>query len=115
VTVLYRQTASDDIVRQFRYYLLSAEAPEIALRLRQPVRGTIQSLQSPYPGRDIATRTRCLSLHISSASLRRVFEAAAFGRAYSSCFGTHHSGMILLMRSFRTTGPHCGWNSVAIF
>ena len=26
--VLYRQTAGDDIVRQFRYYLLSAEAPE---------------------------------------------------------------------------------------
>ena len=41
MTVLYRQTASDGIVRQFRYYLLSAEAPEIALRLRQPVRGTI--------------------------------------------------------------------------
>lgn len=30
--VLYRQTASDDIVRQFRYHLLTAEAPEIALR-----------------------------------------------------------------------------------
>ena len=30
--VLYRQTTSDDIVRQFRYYLLTAEAPEIALR-----------------------------------------------------------------------------------
>jgi plasmid stabilization system protein ParE len=32
VKVLYRQTASDDIVRQFRYYLVTAEAPEIALR-----------------------------------------------------------------------------------
>ncbi len=31
--LLYRQTASDDIVHQFRYYLLTAEAPEIALRL----------------------------------------------------------------------------------
>ena len=30
--VLYRQIASDDIVRQFRYYLVTAEAPEIALR-----------------------------------------------------------------------------------
>jgi hypothetical protein len=28
--------------------------------------------------------------------------------AYFSCCGTHHSGMILLMRSFRTRGPHCG-------
>ena len=42
--VLYRQTASDDIVRQFRYYLLTAEAPEIALRFREAVRRTIQSL-----------------------------------------------------------------------
>ena len=49
--VLYRQTASDDIVRQFRYYLLTAEAPEIALRFREAVRGTIQSLgQNPYVG-----------------------------------------------------------------
>lgn len=49
--VLYRQAASDDIVRQFRYYLLSAEAPEIALRFRQAVRRTIQSLsQNPHVG-----------------------------------------------------------------
>jgi hypothetical protein len=44
VEVLYRQTASDDIVRQFRYYLVTAEAPEIALRFREAVRRTIQSL-----------------------------------------------------------------------
>ena len=49
--VLYRQTASDDIVRQFRYYLLTADAPEIALRFREAVRRTIQSLsQNPYVG-----------------------------------------------------------------
>lgn len=49
--VLYRQTASDDIVRQFRYYLLTAEAPEIALRFREAVKLTIQSLsQNPYVG-----------------------------------------------------------------
>ncbi len=49
--VLYRQTASDDIVRQFRYYLLTAEAPEIALRFREAVRRTIQSLgQNPHVG-----------------------------------------------------------------
>ena len=46
--VLYRQTASDDIVRQFRYYLVTAEASEIALRFREAVRRTIQSLgQNP--------------------------------------------------------------------
>jgi hypothetical protein len=44
VKVLYRQTASDDIVRQFRYYLLSADAPEIAIRFREAVRRTIQTL-----------------------------------------------------------------------
>ena len=48
--VLYRQTASDDIVRQFRYYLVTAEAPKIALRFRA-VRRTIQSLgQNPHVG-----------------------------------------------------------------
>ena len=47
--VLYRQTASDDIVRQFRYYLVTAEASEIALRFREAVRRTIQLLrQNPH-------------------------------------------------------------------
>jgi toxin ParE1/3/4 len=51
VKVLYRQTASDDIVRQFRYYLLTAEAPKIALRFREAVRRTVQSLsQNPHVG-----------------------------------------------------------------
>lgn len=49
--VLYRQTASDDIVRQFRYYLLDADAPEIAVRFREAVKRTIQSLaQNPHVG-----------------------------------------------------------------
>ena len=49
--VLYRQTANDDIVRQFRYYLLTADAPEIAIRFREAVRRTIQSLsQNPHVG-----------------------------------------------------------------
>jgi plasmid stabilization system protein ParE len=48
VKVLYRQSASDDIVRQFRYYLLTAE---IALRFREAVRRTIQSLgRNPHVG-----------------------------------------------------------------
>jgi plasmid stabilization system protein ParE len=51
VKVLYRQTASDDIVRQFRYYLLSADASEIAIRFREAVKHTIQSLsQNPHVG-----------------------------------------------------------------
>ena len=49
--VLYRQTASDDIVRQFRYYLLAAEAPEIAVRFREAIKRTVQSLsQNPLVG-----------------------------------------------------------------
>jgi plasmid stabilization system protein ParE len=51
VKVLYRQTASDDIVRQFRYYLLTADAPEIAVRDLGAVKRTIQSLlQNPHVG-----------------------------------------------------------------
>jgi plasmid stabilization system protein ParE len=51
VKVLYRQAASNDIVRQFRYYLLSADAPEIAIRFREAVKRTIQSLsQNAYVG-----------------------------------------------------------------
>jgi plasmid stabilization system protein ParE len=44
VKVLYRQTASDDIIRQFRYYLITADVPEIAVRFREAVKRTIQSL-----------------------------------------------------------------------
>jgi plasmid stabilization system protein ParE len=51
VKVLYRQAAGDDIVRQFRYYLLTVDAPEIAVRFREAVRRTIQSLsQKPHVG-----------------------------------------------------------------
>jgi len=51
VKVLYRQTASDDTIRQFRYYLLIADTPEIAVRFRESLRRTIQSLtQNPYVG-----------------------------------------------------------------
>jgi toxin ParE1/3/4 len=51
VKVLYRQTASDDIVLQFRYYLLTADAAEIAVRFREAVKLTIQSLsQNPHVG-----------------------------------------------------------------
>ena len=55
--VLYRQTANDDIVRQFRYYLLTADAPEIAVRFREAVKHTIQSLaQSPHVGPKYSSR-----------------------------------------------------------
>jgi plasmid stabilization system protein ParE len=51
VKVLYRQTASDGIIRQFRYYLLTADAPEVAVRFGEAVKRTIQSLsQNPHVG-----------------------------------------------------------------
>ncbi|MGC2802917.1 MAG: type II toxin-antitoxin system RelE/ParE family toxin [Candidatus Acidiferrum sp.] len=43
--VLYRQAAGDDLVRQFRYYLLAAEVPEVAIRFQEAVRRTVQSLR----------------------------------------------------------------------
>ena len=43
--VSYRQAASDDVVRQFRYYLVTLNLPDMAVRFRSAVRQTIQSLQ----------------------------------------------------------------------
>lgn len=49
--VSYWQTASDDLVRQFRYYLLAMDLPEIAIRFREAARRTIHSLrQHPLVG-----------------------------------------------------------------
>jgi len=45
VKVSYRQAASDDVVRQFRYYLLTLNLPDLAVRFRAAVRHTVQSLQ----------------------------------------------------------------------
>jgi plasmid stabilization system protein ParE len=51
VKVLYRQTATDDAVRQFRYYLLTMNLPAVAVRFREAVRRTVQSLrQHPLVG-----------------------------------------------------------------
>jgi toxin ParE1/3/4 len=51
VKVLYRQTASDDVIRQFRYYLVSENLPEVAVRFREGVRRTVESLrQHPFVG-----------------------------------------------------------------
>jgi toxin ParE1/3/4 len=51
VKVSYRQAASDDLIRQFRYYLTVVEVPEIAIRFRDAARQTIKSLrQNPLVG-----------------------------------------------------------------
>jgi toxin ParE1/3/4 len=51
VKVLYRQAASDDVIRQFRYYLVDQNLPQVAVRFRGAVRHTIESLrQHPLIG-----------------------------------------------------------------
>jgi plasmid stabilization system protein ParE len=51
VKVVYRQAASDDVVRQFRYYLIDQNLPEVAVHFRDAVRHTIESLrQHPLIG-----------------------------------------------------------------
>lgn len=51
MNVAYRQAAKDDIVRQFRYYLVAAEIPDVAIRFREAVRRTVESLrQHPLVG-----------------------------------------------------------------
>jgi toxin ParE1/3/4 len=42
---LYQQAASDDLVRQFRYYLVTLNLPDFAIRFRTAVRQTLQLLQ----------------------------------------------------------------------
>ena len=49
--VSYRQAASDDVVRQFRYSLVSLNLPEIAIRFQDAVRRTVESLREhPFVG-----------------------------------------------------------------
>jgi plasmid stabilization system protein ParE len=45
VKVVYRKAASDDVVRQFRYYLINQNLAQIALRFRDAVRNTMDSLR----------------------------------------------------------------------
>jgi plasmid stabilization system protein ParE len=111
VKVLYRQTASDDIVRQFRYYLLSVDAPEIAIRFREAVRHTVQSLsQNPHVVRDIPPAIRDFKIfaHGPSLDLKR-FASITFSRQtpctlFVSCTANETSGGSLKMNDL-VSGP----------
>lgn len=49
--VSYRQAASDDVVCQFRYYLVTLHIPEIGTRFRDAIRLPVQSIcHHPFPG-----------------------------------------------------------------
>jgi toxin ParE1/3/4 len=51
VKIAYRQAASEDVVRQFRYYLVTVNLPEVAIRFRDAFRRTMESLrQHPFVG-----------------------------------------------------------------
>ncbi|MGC2107961.1 MAG: type II toxin-antitoxin system RelE/ParE family toxin [Candidatus Korobacteraceae bacterium] len=43
--VTYRQAASDDVVRQFRYYLVTLNLPDVALRFRHALLRTVAMLR----------------------------------------------------------------------
>jgi len=45
VKISYRQAASDDLVRQFRYYLVTLNLPKIAVRFQDAVRHTLQAVR----------------------------------------------------------------------
>jgi toxin ParE1/3/4 len=59
VKVTYRQTASDDVVRQFRYYLVTLNLPNIAVRFRGAVDRTVRLLRErPFVGPRYRTEDR---------------------------------------------------------
>jgi hypothetical protein len=63
VKVSYRQAVSDDVVRQFRHYLVTMDVPEVAMRFRSAVRSTVQSLlHRPFVVRTIVRATRILQI-----------------------------------------------------
>jgi plasmid stabilization system protein ParE len=45
VKVFYRPAAADDVARQFRYYLVTLDVPEVAERFRDAVRISVQALR----------------------------------------------------------------------
>jgi len=46
VKVSYRQAARDDLIRQFRYYLVVQDRPDVAVRFREAVRRTVAALRA---------------------------------------------------------------------
>jgi toxin ParE1/3/4 len=63
VNVLYRQAATDDVIRQFRYYLESEDLPHVAVRFREAVQRTLESLRL-HP--NIGARYRSTNPHLQN-------------------------------------------------
>ena len=85
------------------YIQLLFDAPEGEIRARAVVRRSTpkQGMAVGFVAMQPEDRAR-LSRWLNNLS------DCLFGTDYFWCRGTHHSGMILLMRNFRTSGPHCG-------
>lgn len=59
--VFYQQSAADDVVRQFRYYLVTQDLPRIAIRFLDAVRRTVDDLpKHPQIGPRYSTANRQL-------------------------------------------------------
>jgi toxin ParE1/3/4 len=74
VKTVYRQAARDDVVRQFRYYLVDQKVPRVATRFKDAVRATVESLRR-YPL--IGARYQS---HDSQLSALRSWPVAGFER-----------------------------------
>jgi hypothetical protein len=44
--ITYRQISRDDVIRQFRYYLVALDRPDVALRFRESVRKTVKAISA---------------------------------------------------------------------
>ncbi len=42
--IAYRQASRDDVTRQFRYYLVELDTPEVAVRFKEAVRKTAKAI-----------------------------------------------------------------------
>jgi len=82
VRVSYRQAASDDVVRQLRYYLVTMDVPGVAIRFRSAVRTTVQSCSSILSWvRTIVRATRILK--ISALGRLRASRPSAFTMSWT--------------------------------
>ena len=44
MTICYSEAAREDVIRQFRYYLVTLDLPEVALHFKQAVRATVEAI-----------------------------------------------------------------------
>ena len=44
--ITYRQASLDDVTRQFRYYLVEQDVPEVAIRFKEAVRKSVNAISA---------------------------------------------------------------------